>query len=374
MQLIIRSRAPVRISFAGGGTDVSPYTEKFGGAVVNAAINRYAYATFISRNDNKIVLDSSDLGIRLEFNDISEIKLKGELKLIKAVILYFKKNHPDFFADHSKGFEIYTSCEIPPRSGLGSSAAMFASVIGIFNKLGKEYRIDNYEVAELAYFLEREELKNSGGRQDQYASTFGGINFIEFKGNDFVKVSPLGLNENYTLELESNLLLLDLGPRTDSGDIIDDQIKNLSKDKKAIDATHKTKELSKLIKYALIRGDFQNFGELLDMGWQEKKKFSKKISNEKIDRTYNTMREMGALGGKVLGAGGGGHILFYTQPGKKPYLIKEAEKLGLKNVPFVFDHKGLTVWSTEYKKNISNDKSNKTATAREYSGTKIYFR
>ncbi|MFA6550212.1 MAG: GHMP kinase [Candidatus Gracilibacteria bacterium] len=352
MSLVIRSRAPVRISFAGGGTDISPYTENYGGAVVSAAINRYAYSTFIARDDDKIILDSLDMGLRLEFNDISEIKLDGQLDLVKSVILYFKENHPHFFEEHGKGFEIYTSCEIPPRSGLGSSASMFASVIGIFNKLAKEYRIDNYDAAELAYHLEREKVKNPGGRQDQYISVFGGINHIEFKGNDFVKVNSFNLKRDYILELESNLLLLNIGQRQDSGDIIDEQIKNISANKGSLDALHETKELATIAKYALLRGDINSIGEILDAGWQAKKKFSGQITNQQIDYIYSELKKVGGIGGKVTGAGGGGHLIFYCFPGKKLYVLKKALELGLKEVSFVFDHEGLTAWhSLNYEKN-----------------------
>lgn len=345
MSQIIRSRAPVRISFAGGGTDVSPYTEKFGGAVVNATINQYAYATFIERKDGKIILDSLDLNKRIEYKTIKDIKLDDNLDLTKAVILFFNKNFPNAFKKLKGGFEIHTSCEIPPRSGLGSSAAMFASVIGIFNRIAKENRIDHYEIAELAYFLEREKLKNSGGRQDQYATVFGGINFIEFKGNNFVRVNPLKLKEDYLLELESNLILINLGARSSSGDIINDQIKNLKNNKSSINATHKTKELANQVKYSLIQGDFIKFGQLLDKGWQEKKKFSSKISNPELDNIYKQLKDSGTIGGKILGAGGGGHMLLYCKPGKKLHVLQKATNLGLKHVPFTFDHKGLTTWT-----------------------------
>lgn len=327
---------------------MSPYTEKYGGAVVSAAINRYAYATFIARDDNKIILDSLDLDLKLKYKNVSEIKLDGKLDLIKAVILYFKENHPDFFKDHKKGFEIYTSCEIPPRSGLGSSASMFVSVIGLFNKLAKEYRIDNYEVAELAYYLERRKVKNPGGRQDQYTSVFGGLDYIEFKGNDFVKVNPLRLKFDHMLELETNTLLLNMGQRQDSGDIIDEQIKNITTDKNSLNALHKTKELANTTKYALIRGDINRIGELLDAGWQEKKKFSKQITNPKIDYIYEELKRAGGIGGKITGAGGGGHLLFYCQPGKKLYVLKKAIELGLREVPFTFDHQGLITWYSSY--------------------------
>jgi len=345
MHIIIRSRAPVRISFAGGGTDVSPYTEKYGGAVLNAAINQYAYTTFIERKDGKIILDSLDLNKRIEYRTINSIKLDRNLDVSKAVILFFKENLPNFSKKLAGGFELHTSCEIPPRSGLGSSAAMFASIIGIFNRIAKEHRIDNYEIAELAYFLEREKLKNAGGRQDQYATVFGGINFIEFKGHDFVRVNPLKIKEDYLLELESNLILINLGDRSSSGDIINDQIKNLKNNKSSINATHKTKELAHQIKYSLLRGDFIKFGKLLDKGWQEKKKFSSKISSPELDNIYKELKNSGAIGGKLTGAGGGGHMLLYCKPGKKLHVLQKAIKLGLKHVPFTFDQKGLTTWT-----------------------------
>lgn len=341
---IIRSRAPVRISFGGGGTDLSPYTEEYGGVVLNAAINRYAYTTFVPRKDKKIILDSYDLGVHLEYDDISQIELNGELDLVKSVVLYFKENHPHFFEQHPDGFEIYTNCEIPPRSGLGSSAAMFASVIGIFNRLGREYRIDDYELAELAYYLERKKLNNAGGRQDQYATIFGGINFIEFKGDNFVRVNPFKLKDDYLLELESNLLLLNIGERKESGDVINDQVENLKNDPKSVEAMHRTKELTVRLKSALIKGDFNHFGELIDEAWQEKKKLSSKISTSEIDKIYIELQKAGGIGGKITGAGGGGHMLFYCNPGRRCYVRQRALELGLQNVPFIFDYEGLITW------------------------------
>lgn len=344
MSAIIRSRAPVRISFAGGGTDVSPYTEKYGGAVVNAAINRYAYTTLIIRNDSEIILDSLDMDVHLEYNNIKEIKLDGCLDLPKSVILHFKEVFPDLLNKWSNGFELHTNSEIPPRSGLGSSASMFVSIIGAFNALNKEYRIGNYEIAELAYFLEREKLKNLGGRQDQYAAVFGGINFVEFNGNDFVKVNPLHLKHDHLCELESTLLLFNASERGASGDVIESQTKNVLGNKKSLDAMHTNRKLAEEIKHVLLRGDFDKFGELLHLGWESKKKISDKISTPFIDKTYNILRKVGVLGGKITGAGGGGHILFHCEPGRKLHVLKKGLELGLKEVPFSFDKQGLTTW------------------------------
>ena len=183
--MIIKTRAPVRISFAGGGTDVSPFTEKYGGAVVNTTINKYAYASLKERKDNKIVISSHNYNQTLTFNSIQEMKYDGNLDLIKSVI---KK-----MADLNHGFEISLYSEILPKSGLGSSASAFSAVIGLFNKLQKEKRLDNYDLAEMAYNLERNDLNNAGGRQDQYASIFGGLNYFEFEGHNFVKVNNLNI-------------------------------------------------------------------------------------------------------------------------------------------------------------------------------------
>lgn len=344
MQPIIRSRAPVRISFAGGGTDVSPYTEKHGGAVINAAINRYAYTTLIARDDSKIVLDSLDMSTRIEYKNVNEVKLDGNLDLPKSVILHFKENFPNFFDNWTRGFELHTNSEVPPRSGLGSSASMFASVIGVFNSLAKEYHMNNYEIAELAYYLERKKLKNLGGRQDQYAAVFGGINFIEFKGGDFVRVNPLRLKHDYLCELESTLVLFNASERGASGSVIESQTKNILTNKKSLEAMHTNRKLAKEIKYSLLRGDFDKFGELLHLGWESKKKISKKISTPFIDKAYEELKKVGALGGKITGAGGGGHVLFHCKPGHKLHVLKKGLELGLKEVPFTFDHQGLTTW------------------------------
>ncbi|OGY86096.1 MAG: hypothetical protein A2319_01390 [Candidatus Kerfeldbacteria bacterium RIFOXYB2_FULL_38_14] len=336
MTKIVKSRAPVRISFGGGGTDVSPYTEEYGGAVVNAAINKYAFCTLKLRTDQKIIITSDDFEQTLTLENKDALIYDGNLDVIKAVI---KKMHK-----YKCGLEIRTRCEVAPRSGLGSSAAVFASLIGAFNHLEKEYRLDDYALAELAYDLERRELKNLGGRQDQYAAIFGNINFLEFKGNDFVRVHPLKLKNDDLYELESNLLLLNIGSRQESGAIIEEQTKNAKSDKKTLEAMHKTKILAQEIKYSLLRGNLTEFGQLLDQGWQLKKMFSAKISNEKIDHLYQEMKKLGAWGGKITGAGGGGHLIVYCRPFAKPKIVKRAEELGAVYVPFNFDMLGLTTW------------------------------
>ena len=325
----------MRISFAGGGTDVSPYCDKYGGCALNATINKYAWATLELRKDKEVHIESHDFKQKLVFNNIKEIKYDGKLDLIKAVV----KN----MAHIKSGMNIFLRSDIPPRSGLGSSAAAFVAVIGVFNHLLNEKRLNNYEIAELAYDLERNELGNKGGKQDQYASVFGGINFIEFKGNDFVKVNPIKVSRDHILELEKNLVLVNIGEREKSGDIILDQIRRF-KNKDMLSALKTTKRTAIKMKYALAQGDLNHFGEFLHLAWQEKKKFSKMISSSYIDKLYNLALKHGAIGGKITGAGGGGHMLFYCRPNHEQVVSQALKNAGAKVVDFTFDTDGLETW------------------------------
>jgi D-glycero-alpha-D-manno-heptose-7-phosphate kinase len=337
--MIIRSRAPVRVSFAGGGTDVSPYTEEYGGCALNAAIRRYAWATLETRTDSKISLESYDLDEKLTCSSRSELQYDGHLDLLKAVI--------HAYPHVSTGFNLFLRSDFPPRSGLGGSASAFIATIGVFDYLLREYRQSSYEIAELAHHLEREVLKIKGGRQDQYAAVFGGINFIEFKGNDFVRVNPLRLPEDYLLEFEKHLVLVQLPEaRGQSDNVIVDQMKRASKkDSASLLALHQTKEIAFKMKRSLLRGDFNEFGKLLDEAWEEKKRFSPLITNPTIDKLYLLAKEAGAIAGKITGAGGGGHMLFYCKPNKEQEVVNALVKSGAKAVDLQFDTQGLQVWA-----------------------------
>lgn len=340
--MIIRSRAPVRISFGGGGTDVSPYTEEYGGCALNAAIRRYAWATLELRRDSKICLDSYDLNDKIECSNKNELIYDGRLDLLKAVI----HSYPNV----TSGFNLFLRSDFPPRSGLGGSASAFVAVIGVFNYLLREYRQSSYEIAETAYHLEREVLKIKGGRQDQYVAVFGGINLIEFKGNDFVRVNTLRLPENYLLELEKHLVLVQLpDERGRSDNIIIDQTKRAKKKGSAsLLALHKTKEIAHKMKRALLCGKFDVFGDYLDQAWHEKKQFSPYITNKTIDRLYDIAKKAGAIGGKITGAGGGGHMLFFCKSNKEQLVINELVKAGAKSVDLQFDTQGLQTWTTNH--------------------------
>jgi D-glycero-alpha-D-manno-heptose-7-phosphate kinase len=334
--MIIHSRAPVRISFGGGGTDVSPYTEEHGGCVVSASINKYAWGSLEFRDDRQIFLkDSHHKG--LTFKSKEYIEYGTKLDLLSAVV---KSLHSG-----DDGLNMTLRGDVPPRSGLGSSASAFVSLIGLFNQMRKESRMTDYEIAELAYSLEREELNNKGGRQDQYASVFGGLNFIEFRGDDFVRVNPVRMKRDHLLELEKNLLLVHVMDRNSSGDIITDQVKSYVDGKKSVvDALHKVKALAEETHRALRKGDLNRFGKLLHEGWVEKKKFSPMMSNEHIDRLYSLALKYGAIGGKINGAGGGGHMVFYCETGKEEDVMEHLTKAGAYVRSFSFDMQGLQTW------------------------------
>ncbi len=339
--MVIRSRAPVRISLAGGGTDVSPYTEEYGGCALNATIRRYAWATLELRKDKKIILESYDLKKRVVYPSRAAIKYDGNLDLLKAVY--------NAYTHIQQGLHLYLRSDVPPRSGLGGSAAAFVATIGVFNFLLREQRQSSYEIAELAYRLEREVLKVKGGRQDQYASTFGGVNFIEFRGLDFVRVNPMRLPDDYLLELEKHLVLVRLPEqRGSSHDVIDDQVRRMSqKRSSSLMAMHRTKSIAEEMKRLLLKGDFLRFGELLHVGWLEKKKFTPLISNSRIDALYTLARRSGAIGGKITGAGGGGHMLFFCKPNREQEVTACLERAGATTVDLQFDTDGLRVWTTD---------------------------
>lgn len=364
--MIVRSRSPVRISFGGGGTDVPPYCDEKGGCVVSAAINKYSYATLESRNDQEIHIESWNFLKKLKFGSIDEIEYNNELDLLKAAIKKMNTTR--------MGLNIFLRSEVPPKSGLGSSAAAFVALIGLFNHIKAE-RMTPYEIAEIAHEIERKELKIAGGKQDQYASVFGGLNFIEF-GSGWVRVSPLGIKKDHLLELEKNLILVHVGerPTTDvvrnyiTGDIITDQVKSVVEKKETvIEALDKTKEIALEMKKSLLTGDLMKFGDLLHEAWEQKKKFSPMITNRRINDLYDLARRNGALGGKLTGAGGGGFMLFFCESNTEQIVSNELEKAGAKPVNFVFDFDGLQTWEVSH----LTTSNMRTRTSSYYQGTQM---
>jgi D-glycero-alpha-D-manno-heptose-7-phosphate kinase len=332
----IRAKAPLRISFAGGGTDVPPYPEWNGGCVLNATIDSFAWGSLHPRQDGKIRLASADFDLLLEYTRQSEMLLDGQLDLVKAVI-------KGSVASNSGGFDIFLHSDAPPGSGLGSSSALIVALVGLIKEFNN-VQLNQYEIAESACRIERHDLAIQGGLQDQYAASFGGFNFMEFYG-DRVVINPLRVNPEVLNELEHNLLLCYTGQTRRSDQIIEDQTQRLeSGNAETVDALAQQKQLAIDMKSALMRHRLDDFGDLLNSAWEAKRRMSAKISNPLIEEMYGEAKKQGALGGKITGAGGGGFILFYCQFENKLKVAKALVKMGAIPKEFAFEGHGLQTW------------------------------
>jgi D-glycero-alpha-D-manno-heptose-7-phosphate kinase len=338
--MIIRSRAPLRLGLAGGGTDVAPYSDLYGGAVLNATITMYAYATIIPRADGKIILNSVDKGERFECGPCSSIPFDGHLDLLKGIYNRVVRE----FTHEPLSFEIQTYVDAPPGSGLGTSSTLVVTVLGAFAEwLG--IPLGEYDLARLAYEIERVDLSMLGGKQDQYAATFGGVNFMEFFKDDKVIVNPLRIKTENLNELSHNLVLYNTRTSRISSTIIERQARNVSHhNKKTIEATHKLKEQANMMKDALLRGEIDKVGEILDFGWENKKQMAAGITNPKIDEIYEVARANGASGGKISGAGGGGFMIIYCPRNTRYQVIEALSDYGGYNQHYDFTLTGMTSW------------------------------
>lgn len=337
--MLIRAKAPLRISFAGGGTDVPPFPEREGGLVLNATINRYAYGTLRQRSDGAITIHSHDYESRVELAPNEPLVFDGKLDLAKAAIARFTEGS-------ASGFDLLLHSNAPPGSGLGASSAMMVALIGVLAEF-RGMPATDYELAELAHSIEREELGIKGGRQDQYAATFGGFNFIEIYG-DHVVVNPLRVAPDVVLELEHNLLLCYTGRTRQSDHIIDDQMGRYAAGNADATAGLKAqKELAVEMKNALLQRRLNEFAQLLHTSWQAKKRMSDRITNPYIDELYDAARAAGAIGGKVTGAGGGGYLLLYCRHDRKHEVARRVRELGAVVDEFAFETAGLRTWRVD---------------------------
>lgn len=339
--MIIRSKAPLRIGLAGGGTDVSPYSDLYGGAILNTTINLHVYTTIEPATDGKIRLHSLDLGVEATLDSAKTLEDIDGLSLPIGVYNRLVKD----FDLGAQAFKLTTYVDVPKGSGLGTSSTITVSILGAFLEWF-QIRLDSYQIARLAYEIEREDLNMAGGKQDQYAATFGGVNFLEFLKNDTVIVNPLKVNTDYMSELEHNLILYYTGTSRLSASIIKKQSKAFKqKTSKSIEAAHQLKEHAQLMKSALLTGQIDEIGKILDQSWQFKKEMAAGITNEIIDEIYMTAKKAGAYGGKISGAGGGGYMTLYCPANKRYAVSRELELLGGKIQPFSFEPHGLTSWT-----------------------------
>ncbi len=331
---IYKARTPVRISFSGGGSDFSNYFMKHSGSCLTSAISLYSYATLTKREDHRIIINSLNPKLQLEYENIKKIKYNGKLDIVKGVINILK---PQF------GFNLEIRSDFPISSGLGGSSSLISSIIGVFNEYNNR-KIDKYTMSEISIQIERLELGINGGWQDQYSTIFGGFNLIEFNSRENL-VTPLKIDSDKILELQERLILCHTNSKH-LGEKIQkvNSKKNLSK--LDLSNLNKIKKLTNQMKKYLLLGEFNKFGNLLDTSWHLKKSNNNNVSNKYIDKIYDIAIKNGAEGGKLLGTGGGGYLLFYVPPFKKSKVVQSLQKLNLKIEKFTFDLDGLRCWKT----------------------------
>ncbi len=339
--MLYRSKAPLRIGLAGGGTDVAPYSDLYGGAILNATISLYANATIEPIAQNKIVLQALDRKEEQEFEWTSILPIDGHLSLLKGVYNRIQKD----FGIPQQGFRLSTYVDAPAGSGLGTSSTLVVAIIGAFTEWLR-LPLGEYDMAHYAYEIERVDLNLAGGKQDQYAATFGGVNYMEFEKNDKVIVNPLRIKQQYLFELENNLLLYYTATSRESADIIKKQTKNVvDKKDSSIEAMHQLKLQAQQMKEAILKGKLNAIGEILDFGFQQKRQMAEGISNPLMEEIYESSKKAGATGGKISGAGGGGFMIFYCPGNTKYEVIKCLEKFGGRYRRFQFTKHGLTTWT-----------------------------
>ena len=335
-QVILKSRVPVRLDFSGGWTDVPPFSEKVGGAVVSAAINRYTYSTVKFLPYKKIKLTSSDYNMVVEIDKHSSLKYDGNLDLVKAAIKRLKLK---------TGLDLYIRSDAPPNTGMGTSASAAVCLIGTLNRM-QNAKMTLHEIANLARQLELEELNIDGGRQDQFSAAFGGINFMEFKDPQ-VLLSPLRLSDSTICELEKQLVLCYTGISRLSGNIISKVMKQyIMGNTKTVDALYNLKRIAIDMKIALLNDDVDKFGILLSENWENQKKLHESVTNSTVDEIFKLAKKHGAIGGKALGAGGGGCLLFFCEQNSEQKVKKVLQKQNLQIIDFNFEFKGLQTWKT----------------------------
>jgi D-glycero-alpha-D-manno-heptose-7-phosphate kinase len=337
----VRSRAPLRLGLAGGGTDVSPYCDTYGGLVLNATIDRYCYATLEETFDGTIEFRAPDIGVT---DNMTSGVDAGSTPLHLHRAIYERVNR-DFDLGRP-GICLTTISDAPPGSGLGSSSTLVVSAIEAFREFFS-LPLGEYDVAHLAFEIERNDYGQAGGSQDQYAATFGGFNAMEFGPAGRIIVNPLRVKEATLRELEAAIVLFHTGVSRNSADIIQRQTDYISSGATSqLEATHRLKDEAIAMKEAILKGDLVQFAEVLDRGWQAKKGLAEGISNPNIEHCFDIAQGAGALAGKVSGAGGGGYVLFLTDPVRRPAVIQALNDLSFGAVqPTHFVSEGACAWS-----------------------------
>lgn len=327
---MIVGMTPVRISFAGGGTDMPEYYEKYGGAVISTNIDQFTYLIVNPTHDNSFQAFSSDFSSHHQKSSYDSLETVHGTEIAVSVVKHFK---------YKIGGDFLICSDVPPGSGLGASSTLAVNCVKTISTL-KNQKLSKEKIAETAFHIERDVLKHPIGKQDDYIASFGGFNYIEFSKNK-TKVKPIKLTKSSMKELEQNLLLFYMGVTRNSSVILSKQLEHTKKNNKnTITSLHNVQDLTEEVYSSLKQSNIRNLGELLHKGWEAKKKFAKGITNNHIDKIYDSALKSGAIGGKLTGAGGGGHMLLYCEKPHQKKIIQKLKKFGLRHVPFHFHSAG----------------------------------
>lgn len=338
--MITRSKAPLRLGLAGGGSDVSPYSDIYGGIILNATINLYAYCTIEETDNGFITIDSYDSDCFESYPMTRHLEIDGKASLLKGT---YNRVMRDFDLP-LQSCKITTYNDAPAGSGLGTSSTMVVAILKAFAEW-RNLPLGDYEIARLSYEIERKDLNLAGGKQDQYAASFGGFNYMEFLKDEMVVVNPLKVKRWIIDELESSIVLYFTGRSRSSAAIIDEQKRNTaSGNTQSIEAMHRIKQSAVDMKLAVLKGDMKAFAKILGQGWEDKKKMAGSITNPVIEEAFAVATQAGALAGKVSGAGGGGFIMFFVDPAKKHTVTKALNQLGGFTKHFSFTDGGAHGW------------------------------
>ncbi len=340
MPVLVRGRAPLRISFAGGGTDLSPYVDEFGGVVLNATIDRYAYATLQVLPERILRLTSRDLGTVTEYRLSETLGFDGTHDLLLACV----RRMVPWLHQLDIGLEFYLETDAPKGAGLGGSSAMVVAMVGALRKW-QHVRLNNYQMARIAWEIERKDILIPGGKQDQYAAVFGGFNLIEFRPDASVIVNPLRVEPETVNELQYNMVLVHTGLDRGQSRVIEAQIAGYQEQRSnMLAAMEAMKALTYEAKDALLIGRLRRLGEILHEEWQAKKQTATTVSNSRIDEMYDEARRLGAVGGKISGAGGGGFMFLYCPFTCRAAVVKRLVELGCQEFGFAFEPNGMRSW------------------------------
>jgi D-glycero-alpha-D-manno-heptose-7-phosphate kinase len=332
---VLIGRSPVRISFAGGGTDLPAYYEQFGGAVLSAAINKYFYTILGKRTDGHVQVISSDLRIVERSQNIASMRL--EVSGLEIPFAVLKDVSSEISVD------LFLASEIPPGTGLGSSASVCVNIIKTLTTY-LDQPLSKYQLAERAFAIARNTLRRHVGKQDEYAAAFGGLNCIRFAQDGSTTLEPVRIETEVLQDLQNSLMLFFTGSAHHSWSILEEQeASTRTHSGITVVALHEVRSLVDRMRQALERGDLNGFGLLMDEAWQAKKRVSARISNARIDHLYGLAQESGALGGKITGAGGGGFLLLYCEPDRQDAVRAALIGQGVQEMAFAFDANGAQV-------------------------------